>query len=229
VLFAASPASALTVDPGPAGSSFTYGTFDLPGLAGVPLDGQTVSFTIGFGDGVFLVDRAVGVNLFLNQSGPLGAYPSQPYAASGALLGRDGGFASAYGPVALAGRMPAQIWPGWPYTLDGQPLLPATTAFELRMAGAPIGFTTEPGAVYYIDPVVFSGLRFDVQLPDADATLLGGRLSLWNFESPLLVSPDPLPQYRVQVADGDLTTAALLAVGLVTLALARRCAPAGRA
>ena len=208
-------AGPISIDPGAAGSGFSYRALDFSDLAGTPLNGQTHSLDIVFKDSKFLVDMTLSIELFLNQTGDLGTSPATGYAVSGYLLNSAGGALGSSASFILNTQMPAQIWPGWPFTLAGQPLLPATVGFGLRPSGAMVD--NIPGPDYSIDPLVFYGIHFDLQLPSSPgSTLIGSRLQFANFDSPILLSPDPIPQYTVRVPDSGSTLFSL-GMGLVGL------------
>jgi PEP-CTERM motif len=209
-------ATTVTLDPGPTGSSFNYQYFDFSTFAGTPLAGQNLSLDIRFTSAAFLVDRALTMELFLNQTGPLGTNPTAGYAMSGYLIGRDGNPLVNNAAFLKNVEMPAQIFPGWPFTTPGgDPLLPATVGFGAQVDGFIVDDI--PGPDYSIAPVVFSGVHFDITLPNSPGnSLIGSRFELANFDSPILISPDPLPRYAVHIPEpSSLFT---LAVGLVFFA-----------
>lgn len=224
-------ATTVTLDPGPTGSSFNFQNFDFSDLAGTSLAGQNLSLDIRFTSAGFLVDRAVTLELFLNQTGALGTSPSAGYAMSGYLIGRDGNPLLNNTALLKNVEMPAQIFPGWPFTTPGgDPLLPATIGFGAQVDGFIVDDI--PGPDYSIAPVVFSGAHFDITLPNSPGnSLIGSRFQVANFDSPILISPDPLPRYLVHVPEpSSLFT---LAFGLVFFAarkqlLIRRKLAAGK-
>jgi len=207
------PASALatSIDPGAVGSGFSHQHFDFFDLAGTPLHGQTQSLTVVFANSKFFVDKEFDIELFLNQSGGLGTLPVDGYAVSGYLFNSGH---EALGNATNFSRdvvMPAQMWPGWPYTLDGQPFLPATVGFGQRLSGTIVDDIPDPN--YSIAPLVFYDIHFEVRLPNSPGNaLVGSRLQFSNFDSPILISPDPIPRYIVNVL--ELRSSLLLAIAL---------------
>lgn len=217
------PAGSLltSIDPGAAGSEFSYQTFDFFDLAGTPLNGQTQSLTVVFANSKFLVDETFEFELYLNQSGGLGTLPANGYAVSGYLLNDS---YEALGNATHFPRnleMPAQIWPGWPFTLDNQPFLPATVGFGQGLSGTIVDDI--PGPDYSIDPLVFYGIHFDIELPDSPGTtLIGSRLLFANFDSPILISPDPIPRYIVHVPEPSPSLLLVIALlGIVAIRQSR--------
>src|SRR5690348_13880519 len=78
----------VTIDPGNAGTntSFIQDFSVLDGLNGTVLNGQSLSFDIFFANNNFLVAagfKAFTVDLFINQSGAIGTWPSNTYSVTG--------------------------------------------------------------------------------------------------------------------------------------------------
>ena len=189
----------VTIDPGNAGTntSFIQDFSVLDGLNGTVLNGQSLSFDIFFANNNFLVAagfKAVTVNLFINQSGAIGTWPSNTYSVTGYLMDAAGNPVSASVSFPDRGTMPAQIWPGWPFYLsDGTQYVPGTKIFESQFIGPRI-YGNPNG--YYIDPVTFSGIHFDITCADSPAnTVMGGKIVIANFNGSIFVSPNPAPQY----------------------------------
>ncbi|HMS86083.1 MAG TPA: hypothetical protein PKD12_20785 [Nitrospira sp.] len=217
------PASALaiSIDPGAVGSEFSRQHFDFFDLGGTPLHGQTHSITIGFATSKFLVGKELQIDLFLNQSGDVGTLPADGYAVSGYLLNSGHETLGTATNFSKNLEMPAQIWPGWPYTRDGQPFLPPTVGFGQRLSGTIVDDI--PGPDYSIDPLVLYGVHFDIRLPNSPGNnLIGSRLQFSNLDSPILISPDPIPRYLVDVP--ELRSSLLMTItllGMVVLYLIR--------
>ena len=217
-------ASTLTMnlDPGAAGTSFMFKDFFSTDLAGTGFDGQTVSLDVMFSD--FLVTPFLSVDLLLNQASGLGVWPTTGFTVTGYLLDDAGQATSATTAMPLTVQMPGQLHPGWPYTLNGQNYLPPTTGYQLTLQG-----TTTGAAGALIDPLVFSGIHFDIIMPNTVDTLLGSRLSLSSygsgqlfrqgFDFPISVSPDPIPTYRVPDSTGG--TLVLLLCSLLATVVVR--------
>ena len=97
--------------------------------------------------------------------------------------------------------------------------LPATTGYETpRLNGALIPLI-DP-LVFLIDPLVFSGIHFDITFPNTADMLIGSRLTLSNFTSPIRVSPDPIPTYYYHVPDSS-NTRVLILCGLIAMLVIR--------
>ena len=220
----AAGASTITVnhDPGADGSSYVFKDFFFTDLAGTNFDGQTLSIDVRFG--ALLVAPLLSINLNLNQSSALGVWPTTGFTVSGYLLDDNGLPASAEKTMPLSLQMPGQLHSGWPYTLaDGRHYVPATTGYELNYQGAS---TMAPGAL--IDPLVFSGVHFDITMPNTDDSLIGSRMSIASygsgqfyrqpFDSPILVSPETIPTYTVPDAE---TTGLLLLGSLAAIIVTR--------
>jgi hypothetical protein len=125
----------VSVDPGSAGTSFSYQNFDFSVLAGSPFDGETQAVDVWFG-GQFLVAPELSIEFFQNQTGALGTEPDWFGSVSGVLLDPEGAPTGSAFTLAPNASMPAQVWPGWPYTLpDGTPFLPATTGYGVDLEG----------------------------------------------------------------------------------------------
>ena len=217
-------ATTVTLDPGADGTSFLFKDFFFNDLAGTNYDGQTIGLDVVF-SGAFLVTPLLNVNLNLNQASGLGVSPTTGFSVSGYLLDGSGQAANAPTTMPLTGTMPGQLHPGWPYTLaDGQHYLPATTNYEFTLRGAS---TMAPGAL--VDPIIFSGIHFDITMPDTLDALIGARMSIASYgsgytfrqpvDSPILVSPAVMPTYTVPEASSSLL---LLSTSLIALAALRR-------
>jgi hypothetical protein len=213
----------VTMDPGSEGTSFEYQEIFFGDLAGTHFDGQTISLEILFSG--FLVAPQISLNLYLNQEGGLGTYPNLGLSVSGYLLDEAG---LQYGPEKVLPRsvsMPGQLNPHWPFSLpDGRPYFPPTTAYSLESEGArQARLDANLGTVIDIEPLVFSGVHYDIMFPDAANLLVGSRFTISNFSSPLpiLVSPDPIPdQLSVTVPDSS-DTRLLLLCGLLAMIVMR--------
>jgi hypothetical protein len=213
-------ANTMVVDPGPAGSSSSYisGLF-FNGINGSVFNGQTESWNIIFANNDFLVSGNVGIDLDINQSGSVGTWPSSTFTISAYLIDAMGNPVSAAVNLGKFGVMPAQIWPGWPYQLpDGTAYLPETTMYQ---GGFPTKVMNITESGYYLAPIIFSGIHFDVTYPDDPTeTALGGRLGISG--SPTYVSPDSTPVFYVNVPDSS-PTLLLLTLGLAAVtSLSRR-------
>ena len=220
-------ASSITVnlDPGATGTSFEYMDFAFGDLAGTHFDGQTISLDVMFSE--FLLAAAIGIDLFLNQDGGVGTFPNDGLSLSGYLLDAAGLPASPEVQLPKTVLMPGQMWPGWPFVLNGASFLPPTTAYSLNLEG-----TQQPrqdpnlGTVIDIDPLLFSGIHYNITLPDNANTLIGSRLTISNFTSPLpiLVSPDPIPALSIHVPD-FADTRVLLLCGVLAMIVLRAVFP----
>ena len=217
-------ASPITVnlDPGPGGTSFMFKDFSFTNLAGTGFDGQTVLLDVMFSE--FLVTPFLSVDLNLNQASGLGVWPTTGFSVSGYLLDEDGQVASATKAMPLTMQMPGQLHPGWPYTLaNGEHYVPATTGYELKLQGAT---TMAAGAL--IDPLVFSGIHFDITMPNTVDTLIGSRMSIASYGSgqtfrqaldwPISVSPATMPIYTVPDSQ---STRVLLLCGVLAILVSR--------
>lgn len=222
MLLLAGPVGAIpiTIDPGPVGTTWNYGQFFFSDVPAVGFGGQTVPLDISFAGGKWLASSRIGVGLFLNQSGELGQWPNTAVTVTGYLVGNSGNPLSKPVPIDLTGYMPAQIWPGWPFYLpDGTPYLPATTIHEHRFEGDHISASSYR---YFIDPLVVAGMHFDVTVPNSPSLgLIGGRMTLHNFDAPIYVSPHPIPPFPVNVPDAA-STGLLLSLAVAALAVTRR-------
>jgi hypothetical protein len=184
--------------------------------------GQTLSLDIFFADSRFLAAAGGSINLFINQSGDLGTEP-ESFAMTGYLLDPDGNPLNVPLSDGDYGKMPAQVWPGWGFFLpDGREYLPATSFQGRLFEGAQYPDPENPGAGYYIDPVLFSGLHFDITLGEnLERTVIGTRLVLANFDFPIHVSPSSKPEFYVHVPEP--ASIGFLALGFLGLAgLGRR-------
>jgi hypothetical protein len=166
-------------------------------LSGTSLNGQSQSMNVFFSDNDFLVSAgytSFTMDLFINESGAIGTWPTNQYCVTGYLIDAAGNPLSA--PVSFpdSGTIPAQVWPGWPYYLpDGTEYLPPTKMFEARFAGTLI--YGNPGG-FYINPIIFSGVHFDITYPVSPTdNVIGGRVVIANFDEPILNSPNPVPVY----------------------------------
>jgi hypothetical protein len=205
----------ITIDPGAVGSTFSYQNFDFFDLSGTRYNGQTLSVDVLFADNKFLVGSSVPIELFVNQSGSVGTSPTTGFSVTAHLLDAVGDPVGVSVGMPLNVQMPAQIWPGWPYYLpDGTQYLPPTTGYGASFSGRPTHITPNG---YDIAPIIFSGIHFDITLPDSPSdTIIGSRLQLANFSTPIYVSPSPLPEFHVNVADTS-STLLLLSYALVGL------------
>ena len=166
-------------------------------LNGTPLNGQTQSVNIFFNDNDFLVSvggSSFFMDLFINESGAIGTWPTNQYFVTGYLIDAAGNPLSASVSFPDSGSIPAQVWPGWPFYLpDGTEYLPATKMFEAQFAPTPI--YGNPGG-YYNNPIIFSGVHFDITYPVSPTdNIIGGRVVIANFNDPILNSPNPVPVY----------------------------------
>jgi len=214
-------ATTMTVNPGPVGSSSSSisGLF-FSGISGSVFNGQTESWNIMFANNESLVSGHVIIGLDINQSGPLGTWPTSTFTISAYLINSLGNPVSPTISLGNTGAMPAQIWPGWPYQLpDGTPYLPETTMYQ---GGFPTTILNTTDRGYYLQPISFSGIHFAVTFPnDPSETALGGRLGI--FGSPTYVSPSSTPNFFVNTYVPDSApTLLLLSLGLVGVAGIRR-------
>ena len=111
-------------------------------LEGTILNGQTQSVNIFFTNDEYLVAAGLSsftLDLFINQSGPVGAYPTNGYCVTGYLIDAAGNPLSSPLCFPDSGTIPEQSWLGWPFYLpNGTEYLPATKMFESQFAGTPI-------------------------------------------------------------------------------------------
>ena len=221
-------ATSVTIDPGDKGTNFAYQSYDFGDLNGTPFDGSTRSIDIGFGQD-FLAGASFEIDLFFNQSGDLGTWPSSGFTVNGTLLDVNGNPIGAPTTLSLTSLSPAQVSPGWPYTLpDGQPFFPATTGFEWAIAGARIHANPDYDL---IGPVSFGGIHLDVTYPnDPGYALLGNRLVIASRRYPdphsglypIYVSPDNPPTFIVPVPDSEIPIGATAATFVLVLGTAAR-------
>jgi hypothetical protein len=187
----------LMADPGAVGTSFSHQTFRFVGaLDGTVLNGQTRSVAVLFREKKFAAAGAFRIGLAINQSGDLGTSPARYFSVKGQLLdaaGRPLGEPVAFSPVMT---MPAQIWPGWGYYLaDGKEYIPATTGYEADFSGSPLN--ADKWNNYFIDPILFSGVHFEITYPDTPRyTVKGLGVTFSASNSQIYVSPDPLPKFK---------------------------------
>jgi hypothetical protein len=212
----------VNLDAGAAGTSFMFKDFFFTNLAGTEFDGQTISVDVMFSG--FLVTPLLSADLMLSQASGLGVSPTTGFTVSGYLLDDAGLAASSTTAMPMTAQMPGQLHPAWPYTLpNGDHYLPPTTGYELGLQGAT---TMGPGAL--IDPLVFSGIHFDITMPNTADSLIGSRLSLASYGSgqffrqnsdwPISVSPDPMPTYTVPDSG---TTRVLLLFSVLAIIVTR--------
>ena len=181
----------------------------LDSLNGTSLNGQSQSVNVFFADNVFLVAAgytSFTVDLFINQSGTIGAWPTNGYCVTGYLIDAAGNPLSSSTSFADSGTTPSQIWPGWPFYMpDGTEYLPSTKMFEAQFGGTPV-YGNPAG--YYLSPNIFSGVHFDIKYPVSQTnTVIGGRIVIANFVEPILSSPSPVPvysQYFVNIPEPTL-------------------------
>jgi len=179
------------------GASYIQDFSVLDDLNGMALNGQSQSVNVFFADNTFLVAAgytSFTVDLFINQSGSVGTWPTNGFCVRGYLIDAAGNPLSSSVCFADAATIPAQIWPGWPFYLpDGTQYLPATKMFEAQFGSTPV--YGNPGG-YYLNPNIFSGVHFDIKYPVSQMnTVLGGRIVIANFVEPILSSPNPVPAY----------------------------------
>jgi hypothetical protein len=194
-----SEAVIVTIDPGDVGTNTSYiQDFSvLDCLNGTVLNGQTQSVDIFFANNKFLVAAGYNgftVDLFINQDGPIGAWPTNSFTVTGYLMDAAGNALGSSVSFSDSGSMPAQIWPKWPFYLsDNTEYLPATRMLESKFFGSHI-YGNPNG--YYINPVTFSGVHFDITYPDSPTnTVMGGRIVISCFDGSIFISPNPAPQY----------------------------------
>jgi hypothetical protein len=174
----------ITADPGSVGTSFFYKDFSFVGaLNGTVLNGQTQSVDVMFSDNKFAVAGIFGIDLSINQSGDMGYFPINYSSVTGYLLDASGNPLNDLVTFALMGQMPTQIWPGWGYYLpDGTEYLPATTSYSASFSGNPIN--VDQWDNYYLDPIIFSGVHFDITYPDTPTeTVMGLRMDIANYNT----------------------------------------------
>lgn len=164
-------------------------------LNGTFLNGESQSVNVFFADNAFLVTpgyNSFTVDLFINQSGAIGTWPTNEYFVTGYLIDAAGNPLSPSVSFPDSGTIPAQVWRGWPFYLpDGTQYLPATKMFEAQFAAAPV-YGNPAG--YYINPIIFSGVHFDITYPLSPMNaVIGGRIVIANFDEPILSSPYPVP------------------------------------
>jgi hypothetical protein len=212
----------ITIDPGAVGTSFLSRDFDLDELSGTSFDGATRSLDIMFG-GKFLAAPSLSIELFINETGSLGTWPSGFFNVTSYLVDAAGNAVTAPVDLPLNVQMPAQIWPGWDFYLpNGTQYLPATTGYGADLAGA---VTPATESYSLISPLLFWGIHFELAYPNiAGEAAIGGRLQLSNFagfDYPISISPDPVPQYTLAVPEPS--TVVLWVSALLLLApVARR-------
>ncbi|HEY1788797.1 MAG TPA: hypothetical protein VGJ73_11600 [Verrucomicrobiae bacterium] len=176
---------------------------------GTLLNGQSESVNIFFTDSEFLVAAGASsftVDLFINESGPVGAQPANGYSVTGYLIDAAGNPLSPSIAFPDSGTIPAQVWTGWPFYLPGgTEYLPATQMFEAQFGGTRI-YGNPSG--YYINPVIFSGIHFDITFPVSPMNVvMGGRLVIANFVDLILTSPSAVPVYFVDIPEPSLELA----------------------
>jgi hypothetical protein len=187
-------------------------------LEGAILNGQTQSVNIFFTNNNFLVAAGLSsftVDLFINQSGPIGAWPTNGYCVTGYLIDAAGNPLSSEICFPDSGTFPEQSWVGWPFYLpNGTEYLPATKMFESQFAGTPI---YGDSAGYFVNPIIFSGVHFDIKYPNSPTNeVLGGRIVIANFTDPIFNSPNPVPnysQYFVNIPQPTLGVTGLASLG----------------
>jgi hypothetical protein len=204
----------IVVDPGATGSVTTYvsGLF-FTSLNGTRFDGRSESLDVYFDNNKFEVAPSLGVSIDINQSGAIGTFPTAWFSVTGYLMDAAGKQISPTRSFPNMGVYPAQIWPGWPFYLpDGTPYFPATTSYEAQFASTPINVTSTG---YYLQPIVFSGIHLDITYPDIPTeTVIGGKLSFYSFSGLLYNSPNPIPQFYVNIPEST-STILLLSLGLI--------------
>ena len=172
-------------------------------LSGTSLNGQSQSVNIFFNDDDFLVGAgytSFTMDLFINETGTIGIWPTNEYCVIGYLIDAAGNPLSTPVNFPDSGTIPAQVWPGWPYYMpDGTQYLPATKMFEAQFAGTPV-YGNPAG--FYVNPIIFSGVHFDIRFPACPAdSVVGGRIVIANFNEPILISPNPVPVYSEYFED----------------------------
>lgn len=195
---ATSAQATVVIIEGPAaGTNITYiQDFSvLDPLNGTLLNGQSESVNVFFANNDFLVTpgcKSFIVDFFINQNGAIGTWPTNEYAVTGYPIDAAGNPLSPSVSFADIGSIPAQIWPDWPFYLpDGTQYLPATKMFEAQFAGTSV-YGNPAG--YYLYPLVFSGVHFDITYPvNPLSTVIGGRILIANFDEPILSAPNPIP------------------------------------
>ena len=227
-------AESVSLNPGAAGSTFVYQNFDFSTLAGSAFQGQTQTLDIQF-DGQFLVAPELSIEVSLNQSGDLGTNPNTSFSITGALLNASGSPIGNSFMLSENVSTPAQIFPGWPFTLNGSPFLPATSGYGVSLHGTSTDLSPgQPGFDLLINPLVFSQIQLTINYPTDNASLLGSRLELSSFESypgtdftsPIFVSPSSVPSF---IATPEPGTSVLLGFALLSLiGLGGRREPSGR-
>jgi hypothetical protein len=166
-------------------------------LDGTLLNGQSYSLNVFFDDNNFLVAAgytSFTMDLFVNQSGAIGAWPADGCCVTGYLIDAAGNPLSSAVSFPDSGSVPAQVWPGWPFYLsDGTEYIPPTKMFEAQFSG--VNIYGNPGG-YYINPIIFSGVHFDIKYSVSPTNeVIGGRIVIANFIDLLQSSPIPVPVY----------------------------------
>jgi hypothetical protein len=166
----------IVIDPGKNGESFFYKSFCLPGaLGGTQLNGQTISLDFVFTNNRKASAKKNEIYLSIFQDNPLGKSPGEYFAITGYLIDNFGKKAQELFTLENISIGPAQIWPNTQYYLrDGKEYLPAQTGYSVILKGTVQNYST--------DPLRYSGIHFDIKLPNIPSRrIIGLNLTIANY------------------------------------------------